>query len=62
MSRAEPFLSVVQEHRQGPLEDLDAGDAERAALGAAEAVRGARVLGTARQGGGRGRTGRQVRQ
>ena len=52
----------MQEHREGPLQDLDAGDAERAAVGAAAALRGARVLRTARQGGRRGLTGRQVRQ
>ena len=52
----------MQEHREGPLQDLDAGDAERAPLGAAAALRGARVLRTARQGGRRGLAGRQVRQ
>ena len=52
----------MQEHREGPLQDLDAGDAERAAIGAAASLRGARVLRTARQGGRRGLAGRQVRQ
>ena len=62
MPRNAPSLAVVQEHRQGPLEDIDAGDAERAPLGAPEALRGARVLGAPRQGGGRGHSGRQVSQ
>ena len=41
---------AVQEHREGPEQDLDAGDVERAALHPAEAVRGARVQRSDRQG------------
>ena len=42
---------AVQEHREGPEQDLDAGHLERAPLHLAEAVRGARVQRPHRQGG-----------
>ena len=41
---------AVQEHREGPEQDLDAGHLERAPLHLAEAVRGARVQRPHRQG------------